>query len=413
MNIKAHLEAERHLIRALLSPSWVEYIQMTKPEYFYSSQYREIIQRMRDSKTTINSEWLLAFYCENKWDVSGWLEIENSVAVNAHSWLVNVKDNYVQRELAKITALQSKEVQGIDQLFIAKSEIERIESEVTENGHGNPHQEFVESLSPDKVLYKTFFPTVDRFLCGFERGDYVLIAARPSVGKTAIGCTMFYQMAKFGHYSVDYHSYEMMRDRIRRRVVSNVGGIDIRKMKNATLTAVEYQDACACSEKLESYPMRFVNSSGVNIENLCVDIRMSKADIVFVDYLGCIPSTVEGNKTQQIGQVSNELRSTAKRSGKVVIALVQLSRDSVKQDREPDLSDLRDSGELEQDADAVCFLYDPQSKYNFENNVQDIEVSLLFKKMRDGEIGRKNLRFNKPFSRFYDPTDMVEPEPHF
>jgi replicative DNA helicase len=192
-----------------------------------------------------------------------------------------------------------------------------------------------------------------------------------------------------------------------------MASIDTRRMKKGGLTDDEYRQCVTTSELVDEYPFHEFNSAGVNIENLCMQIRASKADIIIVDYLGCIPAPVTGNKTHLIGQVTNELRSTAKRTGKVLIALVQLNRESARQATEPDLHDLRDSGELEQDADVVCFLYDPQAAEHYQQGALDIRVELLFKKMRDGEIGRRTLSFSKPFSRFYDLVPDSYHDPRF
>ena len=256
------------------------------------------------------------------------------------------------------------------------------------------------------------FEELDSITAGFHPGTLVIIAARPAMGKTAFALTVMRNMAIDYKKPVAFFSLEMPATEIAMRLISSQSEIDASKLKKGTLEAWEKEQMMAQSQKLNTAPIYIDDSSQLSIFELRAKCRRLKQrfDIqaVFIDYLQLMKGESDnrnGNREQEISNISRQLKALSKELAIPVFALAQLSR-AVEQrggTKEPQLSDLRESGAIEQDADMVMFLYRPEY-YGFteddEGNPTYGLAKVILAKHRAGGTGRINLRFRANFGRF-------------
>jgi replicative DNA helicase len=309
--------------------------------------------------------------------------------------------NWIKREQGGAVRDSENAIDALEGLIKLKHDLEEIHQRLQLRGEDKTKTQFEEDVERGSRIFKTYIPSLDHWFGGFEESELVYIAARPGQGKTAFGTSLALSMAAHG-VPVDFFTLEMQGKRVRRRIIANMASVEIRKIKHRHFTPEERQRCLEKNEELSQRPLNIYAAAGKNADEMLNAILSSRADVVIVDYIGCIRPSIDGTKAQQVGDVSNKLNSAAKKSGKVVIALVQMNRDSARDNRRPGLTDLRDSGELEQDADNVIFLFEPDRERNIQADRHVVQIDFMLEKARDGETGYKKIYFDKRFARFYD-----------
>ncbi|MFA4966600.1 MAG: replicative DNA helicase [Candidatus Margulisiibacteriota bacterium] len=258
----------------------------------------------------------------------------------------------------------------------------------------------------------TGFADLDNLTAGFQNSDLIIIAARPSVGKTALALNMAQNMAiKFG-IPVAIFSLEMSKDQLAQRMLCSEAEIDALRLKTASLPDTGWKKLTRALAKLSEAPIYVDDSASataMEIRAKCRRLKMEKGlGAVIIDYLQLMSGRgrVE-NRVQEISEISRSLKTLARELDIPVIALSQLSR-AVEQrtDRIPRLSDLRESGEIEQTADLVMFIhredyYNPQSE---RGNIAEIIIA----KQRNGPIGSIELVFRKDVTKFCNKETRYE-----
>lgn len=234
------------------------------------------------------------------------------------------------------------------------------------------------------------FKNVDSILGSFLKGDYVILAGATSSGKTMYMLNMAINMAKTQKKRVDIYSLEMKNNQLVNRIACSELKINAAGFRHHSWTAKQVENiADYISEKLPKLPINVNLKSKLELQELCEDIRKSDAEVVFIDYLGLIRNSKVSNKYDKISEISMDLKSVALDSNKILIVLHQLSRmPSNREDKTPKLSDLRDSGQIEQDADTVMFTYRPH--YYYEDDPEDA-MYLIVAKNRGGRLGKADL----------------------
>jgi len=329
-----------------------------------------------------------------------------------------LRENWIERKLKRCIPTAMKQPNGLDMLHALKAEIAGIEESV--NGSATAQgptsvQQFGVSLDESPVLYRTGIESIDANVGGFEPGELVIIAGRPGMGKTALGCTLALNMARARH-SVTFHSYEMLGRNIVRRLVARVTNenswpCSVSRIRKRALTEEQLAQCHKAAQYIEVLPLRIESSAGKDIAVLCDDIRRSESDIHIIDHLTHIPFGREANRYTARSGVSNALQAVSKRTGKTVILLVQLNRGAAEGNATPALHHLRESGELEQDAETVILVHDPNYAETLAQNVQDVTMEMIVAKCRDGSVGTAPAIFSKPFSVFFDiPANQHRPE---
>lgn len=261
---------------------------------------------------------------------------------------------------------------------------------------------------------------------GLQNGELILLAARPSMGKTALALNIAQGAANTGKV-VAFFSLEMSKLQIGIRLLSSISGVEARKIATGTgLEEREWGLLLGAIEDMDKHPIAVYDASGLTVANMRMKLRRFKKelvpdgadgkkrkerglDLVVVDYLQLMRGNGE-NRVQEISGISRGLKALAKEFNVPVLALSQLSRNvEMRAEKKPQLSDLRDSGSLEQDADIVMFLYRDEY-YNPDDEENENLAELIVAKNRNGSTATLTLFFQKETMQFNDFIDFLPPE---
>lgn len=253
-------------------------------------------------------------------------------------------------------------------------------------------QEIQEGKSVPTI--KSGYRDLDKILGGgFQRNGLYILAARPGKGKTTMALNIAKKIAKRGS-KVMFVSLEMDRDQLSARIVaSDIGGISPTAVLNATFPKEKLDDITETAIRTEGLPIIFNAEKSLDVKEIRLLAKTCKPDFVVIDYLGLITNENErGGIYEETTKKSKQLKLVARELGCPVLCLAQMNRDSEKRDKKkPMLSDLRDSGSIEQDADAVMFIWVENDKEDFElpeDALSDpIDLKLVIAKNRHGRIG--------------------------
>ncbi len=254
----------------------------------------------------------------------------------------------------------------------------------------------------------TGFYDLDRMTSGFQAGDMIVLAARPSMGKTALAINIAEHVALNEGLPVAVFSMEMGASQLAVRIVGSIGRIDQMHLRTGKLTDSEWPRLTEAIEKLRNISLHIDETPGLTVSELRANARRlarqcgGKLGLIVVDYLQLMSvssSMSDENRATAVGEISRGLKMLAKELGCPVIALSQLSRGvESRTDKRPMMSDLRESGAIEQDADVIMFIYrdDYYNKESKEPGVAEIIIS----KQRNGPTGTVKLAFMKELTRF-------------
>jgi len=248
------------------------------------------------------------------------------------------------------------------------------------------------------------FRKLDHMTDGFQFGELAIIAARPSIGKTAIAIAIAKAACIENKAPTLFISLEMSDESIVRRMVSTIGSIPMQDIKTGDLDEKGLRSMSTASAKIAGSPIHFISGSGISsIATITAVIRRAVrkwgVKLVLVDYLQKIHGTKAAEKrTYEIAEVSGKLKAVAADTKTAVVALAQLNRENEKDKaRAPRLTDLADSGQIERDADLVLLL-------DRVRNEPMGEAIIAIAKQRDGECGIVKLYYEGQYCRFSDPT---------
>ena len=255
---------------------------------------------------------------------------------------------------------------------------------------------------------KTGFRDLDKKTAGLQKGDLVIIGARPAMGKTTFAQNIAYNIASINKKGVLFFSMEMAANEIIDRMISDVSGIDNWKMRTGNLTDEEFQRIGDALGEMDEIPIYIDDTSSMTIVELRNKARRAMHDhdigVVIVDYLQLIQGSdrYKGNRVQEVTEISRGLKILARELEIPVVALAQLSRNVTgRDDPRPVLSDLRESGSIEQDADLVMFLHRPDYYRQNDDNYEETHITeLIVAKHRHGAVGKIELYFHPELLRF-------------
>lgn len=268
------------------------------------------------------------------------------------------------------------------------------------------------------------YDVLDKLTTGFQPGEFIILAARPSVGKTAFALNLANLVAKQGHY-VAFFSLEMSIEQIMQRMFCMQSLIDADKVKTGRLDESEKIAIQTARHELQKLKISFDESGSNTIGDIRAKCRQLKhkneLDLLIIDYLQLINNDDRKNRQEEVSQISRSLKQLARELNIPVIALSQLSRSiETRDDKRPVLADLRESGSLEQDADIVMFLFkrsDIEQDSNFdeeESKPKDNEnvrrIVLKIEKNRQGSLGHVDFEFYGAQSKFKQSTIQMEIE---
>lgn len=269
------------------------------------------------------------------------------------------------------------------------------------------------------------FTDIDEVTSGWQASDLIIIAARPAMGKTAFVLSMARNIAIEYNNPVGLFSLEMSRVQLAERLLANVSGLDSKKLRTGQLTQSEWDLFEKGSSTLENAPIYLDDTSGLSIFELSTKarrlVREHGVKIIIIDYLQLMNANGMnfGNREQEVSTISRHLKALAKELNIPIIALSQLNRrvesrgdmngsGDKSEAKRPQLSDLRESGSIEQDADIVCFIHRPEYYKIYEdaqNNDLRGVAQFLIAKHRNGAVKDVNLRFRPELTLFQNIND--------
>ena len=255
---------------------------------------------------------------------------------------------------------------------------------------------------------KTGFRDIDKKTAGFQKGDLIIIGARPAMGKTTLAQNLAYNIATINHRGVLFFSMEMSKTEIVDRMVSDVSGVDNWKIRTGNVSDEDFSRIGDALGEMDEVPLYIDDTSSMTILELRNRARRAanKLDIglIILDYLQLLQGSERyaGNRVQEVTEISRGLKTLARELEIPVVALAQLSRSVTgRDDPRPVLSDLRESGSIEQDADLVMFLHRPDYYKQNDDDYEPTHITeLLIVKYRHGPVGKIELYFHPELLRF-------------
>ncbi len=356
--------------------------------------------------------------------------VGSSANIEFHARIVTQK--HIQRELIKVsTQIIRDAYEDTTDVFTLLDEAEQGLFAVTQNNLSRQYESMGELASKTlKILealkdkkdgltgVPTGFADLDRLTSGFQSSDLIILAARPGMGKTSFVLSLARNAAMDFNKGVAVFSLEMASTQLVQRLISLEAEISGSKLRSGKLEEYEWQQLHTTIEKMSEMPIYIDDTPGINIFELRAKCRRLKMQhdiqMVIIDYLQLMSGT-SGNKNtnreQEISQISRALKGLAKELKVPVIALSQLSRAVEVRGgaKRPQLSDLRESGAIEQDADIVSFIYRPEYYQIMEDESgQSLKgiAEIIIAKHRNGALETIKLRFTDQFAKF---TDLGDP----
>lgn len=353
------------------------------------------------------------------------LDLTNKVASSAnieyHARIVAQK--FIQRELIRVSTVTIKESYSDEKdVFELLDEAEQNLYEITDTNLSTGYEklsalaikarrEIEEVGAKEEGLtgVTTGFDDLDRLTSGWQKSDLIIIAARPGMGKTAFTLSLAANAAKSGK-GVAIFSLEMANTQLVQRLIAMDASINSHKLRNGKLTPLEWEQLNRTVDNMAETPIYIDDTPAINIFELRAKCRRLKQnnniELIVIDYLQLMtgaPNQSKGNREQEISSISRALKGLAKELHVPVIALSQLSRSVETRggSKRPVLSDLRESGAIEQDADIVTFIYRP-GYYEMEEDFDTPKdlAEIIIAKHRNGSLDTVELRFVPHFVRF-------------
>lgn len=256
----------------------------------------------------------------------------------------------------------------------------------------------------------TGFKDLDNLTSGLQKSDLILVAARPSMGKTAFTLNIAQNVAMKSKKNVAFFSLEMSKTQLVARVLAAVAGINSGRIRNGQLSQEDWGKAINALNDLAEAPLYIDDTSGLTPQLMKKKLRRliqehGELGLVVVDYIQLMENggkKMADNRQQEVSAISRQLKIMAREFNVPLIALSQLSRGvESRADKTPMLSDLRESGSLEQDADIVAFL-NRENYQDTEDTSDGVETQVIIRKHRNGELGIVKLWFEGAYTRFRD-----------
>ncbi len=351
-------------------------------------------------------------------------ELTNFVPTAAH--VEQYADIVAQKAMRRRLIAASREIVGLgyDETKQLRELIEEAESRLFQVSQQHIKQDVIsleailaesfdrlDDLHKDKQKIRgvpTGFKDLDSTLAGFQRSDLVILAARPSMGKTALALNFAHNIAVQSNEPVLIFSLEMSKEQLVDRLLSMESGVDAWALRTGNLTDADFEKIGHAMGTLSEAPIYIDDSPGITLSDLRTKARREAHQrplgLIIVDYLqlmsgGSRFGTDYSNRVQEISEISRGLKGVARELNVPVLALSQLSRSVESRSPQiPQLADLRESGSIEQDADVVAFIY-REEYYNPETDRKKL-TDILIKKHRNGPTGGVELYFDNEKQRF-------------
>lgn len=410
-------------------------LRLIKSDDFYRPNNKavfESIQNLYEENSPVDVVTLANMLKkENKFEIIGGmpylLNISNSVSTSANIevYAKIIEEKSILRKLIKVSGeVQNSCFQGQDEIDAIIDKAEKGIFDIVQNKKSENFYDIKDvvddSVAKIEELYrnkgkttglKTGFKDFDKKTAGLQKADLILIAARPSMGKTAFALNILQNIAVYEAKSVAMFSLEMSRESLVNRMICSYAKIDSNKLRTGDLQPEDFEKLSESISPLSLSRVFIDDTPGITINDLRAKSRKLKMekglDLIVIDYLQLMSGSRRSESRQQeVSDISRGLKAIARELDVPVIALSQLSRANEKRpDKRPMLSDLRDSGAIEQDADLVCFIH-REEYYNPEDISDDDRGTseIIIAKQRNGETGTVKLKWFGQYTKFADLT---------
>ncbi len=433
------IEAERGVLGSMLiEPEAIPHaLTVLQPEDFYRDAHRAIYEAMLAlfersepiDLVTLSEEVRKSGRLDAVGGVAYLTSLAAGVPTAAHveRYAQMVRDRSLARQV--IRAGTEIVARGFDPQLPAEELLDEAEAKIFQIAQNRSTRSYaalkdvlLETIGKMNTIYRegggvtgvrTGFPRLDELTAGLQPADLIIVAARPSMGKTAFALNLARNAAVEG-VPVAVFSLEMSREQLALRLVCSEGFINQNNLRTGRMSDAEWKNFALAVDRLSSAPIFIDDTPSLTALDLRARARRLKAEhqigLILIDYLQLMESrTRTENRQQEISAISRSLKALARELSVPVVALSQLSRAvEARQDKQPMLSDLRESGAIEQDADVVAFIY-RDDYYNQElpqeqQNIAQINIA----KQRNGPVGKVFLHFQKEYGRF-DLREVEEP----
>jgi len=426
-----NLEAELAVIGAMMldREAVVTATELLKPEDFYHDSHRLVFETM--SELSEKAEPIDLVTVAEAMRVSGALEkvggvafiasIANSLptAANIEHYAKIVAEKSLLRQLVKASSrITSLGYEGGQEASSLLDEAERMILEISQRqargGFTSIRSILMETFDKIDHLYRnkgnltgvpTFFTDLDRLTSGWQPSDLIIIAARPSMGKTALVLNMAQNAAVRQKVPVALFSLEMSKEQLVQRMLCSEAMVDQQRVRTGNLLDADWPQLALAVGPLSEAPIFIDDTVGISVGELRAKARRLKAEqglgMIVIDYLQLMTGSKRTESRQQeVAQISRALKGVARELSVPVIALSQLNRGvEQRQDKKPIMSDLLESGAIEADADLVAFIYRDEY-YNKEESAKKGIAEIIIAKHRNGPVGSVELGFLKEFTKF-------------
>lgn len=425
-------EAEKSLLGAMMlaDGAMAEILTILRPDDFYELRHQIIFKAMSELYDQHKPIDLLTVTAELKTqkklkDVGGapyLTELSNFVPAASHAkaYAEIIEKASTRRRLIKAgnniaNKAYAEDVNVNDLVGEAEKELFAVSDKIVKSDYVAMDQLLADALERIAELQrnkgvlrglKTGFTDLDKKTAGLQKGDLVIIGARPAMGKTTFAQNLAYNIANINKKGVLFFSMEMAANEIVDRMISDIADVDNWRMRTGNLSDEEFSRIGDALGDIDELPIYIDDTSSMTIAELRNKARRAMHDhgigVVIVDYLQLMAGSdrYAGNRVQEVTEISRGLKVLARELEIPVVALAQLSRNVTgRDDPRPVLSDLRESGSIEQDADLVMFLHRPDYYKKPEEEPTNI-TELLIRKHRHGAIGVIELFFDGEKSRF-------------
>lgn len=428
--------AEKMVLSCMLTNSEaIEFIIKTvNVESFYFKNHQElfkVVLFMYQNKLLIDVTTLTTFLQENGLlskigGVKVLIELINQIPnlVYLEEYIKLIKDKFLRRSLIRLG------YKTINSSYVTNLPLESILNEF-ENQLFNLTNDFkpTKLYSSTDLVYNIFlelkqkatspnlpglssgFYALDSLTQGFQKSDLIIVAGRPSIGKTAFSLTISLNIIKYSKLPVLVFSLEMSKEQIMYRLLSMESNVSQSRLRSGKLSKTDWTKLNKIIKLLSKLPLFVDDSSDLAVQEIRTKIKTilfqyPTIGLVIIDYLQLMqtPISNSGNRAQELSQITRALKNLAREFNIPIIALSQLSRNiETRTDKRPILSDLRESGSIEQDADLVLMLYQNESN-NPEPSSDNINkvIDLIIAKQRNGPTGNLQLKFDKKRTKYLE-----------
>jgi replicative DNA helicase len=425
------IEAEEAVIGGILVDNTAvdRVLELVTPEDFYRDAHRKIMGAMVDLSARMEPIDLVTLADALKGrnelqDVGGATYLAELVervptAANVGYYARIVKDKAILRQLIRTTneiAMRCYEAPAEVENFVDEAEhsVYQIAERKTRPSFFRVRDIVVESMKAVEQLYErrelvtgvpSGFTDLDRKTAGLQSGDLIIVAGRPSMGKTALALNVAQHAALDARTGVAVFSLEMSKEQLVFRLLCSEARVDQSKVRAGFAAERDYPKLAIAAERLAEAPIYIDDTPALGVMELRAKARRLKREreanlgVIVVDYLQLMRGTTSDSREQEISSISRSLKALAKELSVPVIALSQLNRQvESRADKRPVMADLRESGAIEQDADVILFLYRPWV-YD-PKNADEREAEIIIGKQRNGPIGTVPLTFFAEYTRF-------------